>query len=138
MKQRGNKYSTAYVSRARELYEAGWTNCADLSRKLERELGRPPSPTTIRKWCDPDYAEACRIRERVGGVSGPNRFKTWKLRLERIRELRGLDLSYESIAKVVAHDFALTLDGPAVERMLRGEMQEPSIQRLLWPEGAGR
>jgi hypothetical protein len=135
MKQRGNRYSTAYVTRARELYGAGWTNCADLSRKLEGELGRAPSPTTIRKWCDLDYAESVRIRERRGGRPGPNRFKTWKLRLERIRELRNLGLSCEAIAKVVAHDFSLSLDGGAVERMLRGEMQEPTIARLLWPKG---
>lgn len=132
---RGNSYPLAYYNRARELYGAGWTNLAEVARMLERELGRKPNPTTIRKWVDPDYYESVRMRERTGGVSGPNRFKTWKLRLERMRELREkVGLSFRAIADLMSHDFEVDLTAEQAERILTGRVCEGTTKRLLWPQ----
>jgi hypothetical protein len=136
MKQRGNRYSTAYVTRARELYGAGWTNCTEIARILEREMGRRPGQTTIRRWVDPDYAEVVRTRQRRGGVCGPARTNTWRLRLARIMDLQGIGLTYDAIARVVSHDFELELDEDQVGFLLRGEASDEGAGRLLWPEGA--
>src|SRR4051812_1043286 len=137
MKQRGNKYSTAYVSRARELYRAGWTNCSEVARMLQKEFGRAPNSTTIRKWVDPDYYEAVKTRERVGGVSGPNRLKTWKLRFERIVQLTRAGLDADSAALVLQLDFGLEIDADDVTAMLAGTMAKPRMEGLLYPKGAG-
>lgn len=127
-------YPVAVVKRARELYEAGWTNCSELARILARETGQAPNPTTIRKWVDPDYAEVCRARRQIGGISGPNREKTWQLRLRRVRELRGIGLSFRDIAALISHDFDVSLSTEQVAYMLTAEPRQSTLERLLWPQ----
>ena len=128
-------YPMTVVNRARELYEAGW-NCTEIARLLTRENGHAPHPTTIRKWADPDYAEVCRMRRQIGGVSGPNREKTWQRHLRRIRELRSLRISYRSIAALMSHDFGLDLTADRVEYLLKKNPETSTVERMLWPEGA--
>lgn len=134
MKSKGTRYTTKEMARAKSLVEAGW-NPTETSRFLRQEFGRSPNPTTIRKWADPDYYEAVKMRERIGGISGPNRYKTWKLRLERMQALRGLGLSYADVAAVVSHDFSIAVTAWQADRILSGTLTQPSVEELLWPQG---
>jgi hypothetical protein len=124
-------YPSTYPAKAREHFEAGWTNCTEIARKLERELGRRPGQSTVRRWVDPDYAEVVRMRQRRGGVCGPSRRTTASMRLDRLASLTGLGLSLADVAKVANFDFGTSLTGSDVEFLLGAEFSDRDLKRLL-------
>jgi hypothetical protein len=130
-------YPSIYPARARELHGAGWGNCSEIARILEREMGRRPGQTTIRRWVDEDYAEVVRTRQRRGGVCGPARQKTWHLRLARIEALHEIGLTHMGVAKVASLDFDLELGEDDIGFLVRGEVSDEGVRRLLYPKGAG-
>lgn len=130
-------YPSSFPVRARELHRSGWENCSEIARILEREMGRCPGQTTIRRWVDEDYAEVVRMRQRRGGVCGPARQKTWHLRLARIEALHGIGLTHDAVAKVASLDFDLELTEDDVGHLVRGEVSDEGVRRLLYPKGAG-
>lgn len=125
----GMGHSTAVVSRARELADAGW-NAADIARRIPNEFPAvTPAATTVRRWIDADYAERQRMREQTGGVQ--TRRWGWRRRLARIRQLREADVAFDAIAKLIRLDFGLDLSKLQLERIARGECTEFATRRLL-------
>lgn len=131
----GRSYPTSTMTRARELHEAGWL-CGQIADILDSEIGAKPSEVTIRRWVDPDYAEAQRASQRTGGER--TRKWGWRLRLRRALDLRSAGLSYSAIAKLFALDFGLSLSVSQVEAIVKGDCEDRTVKRLLSAEGAGR
>jgi hypothetical protein len=128
-------YPPRVIEFARRLHERG----ADVGRirVALQKRGHCPSRNTVKRWVDPDFAEATRRGKRRGGRPGPHPRKTWRRRLERMQELRDLGVSYPSIAAVMSNDFeGVELDGRQVRSIFQGDVNEANIQRLLYPQGA--
>lgn len=130
-------YPTPIVNRGKELVESGW-NLTEAARIIARETGgkHTPSRASIRRWSDPDYAETERMQKVTGKPIGGPRRKAWRMRLDRMRELRDkVGLSFRAIADLMSHDFEeVELNAEQTERMLTGRMSETTIARLLWPQ----
>ena len=121
---------------ARRLYDDGEYTAYGIRKALIKRGVRPvPSENTILCWVDPDYREARRASERRGGRPGPKRARAWEARLDRMRELRRLRISYRQIAALVSHDFDLEIGTEQVRSILKGETRQATIKRL-WPDGA--
>jgi hypothetical protein len=130
-------YPSTYPTRAKVLFDSGWTNCSELARLLEAELGRRPAHSTIRRWVDPDFAEVVRIRQRRGGICGPTRRLSAELRLERLLALAGAGLADLDVARVLNLDFGLRLTADNVEYLRDAEPSAAVAKRLLG-RGDGR
>jgi hypothetical protein len=129
----GRSHDAALMVRARELYEAGW-KCGQISRLLASEFGVQPHEVTVRRWVDPDYAEA---QKRSTRTSEPAMRKWgWKSRLRRLRQLRGIGLSCSATAAVLALDFDVDLTESQVEAIAKETCSDRTMKRLLAPEGA--
>jgi hypothetical protein len=107
------------------------------NRMLRLSIDPCPVPSTIRRWADPDYCEAERQGRRRGGRPGPDRkVKTWRLRLERIKELRAVGLSWEDVSRVMNLDFDLSLSRTQVRMYAEGRVGDRILRHRLYPEGA--
>lgn len=126
----GMGHRTALVTRAKELYAAGW-RCGEIRQVLAREMGACPAEATIRRWVDPEYAEAQRESQRTGASAA--RKWGWKNRLARIHTLAEIGLEHGAIAKVVNHDFSLGLSTQAVRFLLEGRVDTGKVKSLLSP-----
>lgn len=127
-------HSTSTVVEARRLHEAGWSIYA--VAKLLRRRGISVDETTIAEWVDPKLAErrrdeqarrfralsARRSRGRLG--AGPPR--SGEFRLERMKSLRALGVSYSDIAKTMSFDFP---DEPITEDKVRHALRTDTIPR---------
>jgi hypothetical protein len=135
-------YPIQVVTRARELHAAGFDSPTEIARIIARESEQKvqPSRNSVRRWIDPDYAEAEREKKRKGKPQCAKRRKAWRMRLDRMRELReDVGLSFESIAALVSHDFpGVSISDQQAERILGGQLTERTTARLLWPQGASR
>lgn len=128
----GMGHPSNVVARARTLHEAGW-RCGEIPAILHRELGVCPHEVTVRRWIDPDYAEAQKLsKERSGRQM---RKWGWRSRLRRLRELREIGLSFSAIAALMSHDFGLELSERQAEAIAKGTCIEATVKRLLAPEG---
>jgi hypothetical protein len=128
----GMGHSSATVKRACELHKAGF-RCGQISGLLETEMGVRPHEVTVRRWVDPDYAEAQRERRSIGGTQA--RRAGWKPRLKRLRDLQGVGVPYPAIAKVANLDFGLSLSEHDVREVLaRQGLAADKLRRLLDPK----
>jgi hypothetical protein len=118
---------------ARRLADRG-ADCSRVRTALAKR-GYSPSRNTVKRWIDPDFAEATRRGKRRGGRPGPHPRKTWRRRLERMEELRALRISYRSIAALMTHDFEhVELTENQVRAIFNGQTSERTIRQLLWPQ----
>ncbi len=123
---------------ARRLHEQnGWTGYRiRLALKL-RGYTPLPAEATIKGWIDEDYREERNRRRRKGRPFPRTRMRAWRGRLERMRELREIGISYTAIAALMSHDFEeIDLSEEQVRSILQGKVQQQTVQRLLWPQGA--
>jgi hypothetical protein len=138
------EYPANVVELARRLHERrGWS--AHRIRKALMTRGHSPAHNTVLAWIDPAYAAQRRedtrlaMRRRNGGGDGASprrRRHPADRRLQRIRDLRALGVSFRSIAAIVSHDFAdVDLDAEQVRGILNGTISTATTRRLLWPEG---
>lgn len=139
------EYSANVVEFARRLHaENGWS--AHRIRKALIARGYSPAHNTVLCWIDADYAARRRedtrlaMRRRCGGghgAPGPRRLHLADRRLQRMRELRSLRISYRSIAALMSHDFEdLELSAEQVRSIFRGQTSAKTIKKMLWPNGA--
>lgn len=128
----GRSHDAALMARARELHQAGW-KCGEISRLLDSEFGVKPHEVTIRRWVDPDYAEA---QKRSTRTSEPAMRKWgWKSRLRRLQQLRAVGLSCSAVVAVLALDFDVDLTERQVEAIEKKTCPDRTMKLLLVPEG---
>jgi hypothetical protein len=123
------------VEFARRLTADGRT-VSEVNRALAK-LGYTPKSDTVRYWVDEDYREEKLRRQRTYRPPGPARRKAWRLRLDRMRELREqVGLSYTSIAALMSHDFEdIELTEHQVRSIFNGTVSTKTVRRLLYPAG---
>lgn len=107
------RHTSETVAAARRLHSGGWSIYG--IAKLMRRQGTSVDETTIAEWVDPQLAERRRLlqarRYRINSArktqgrlgAGPSRSP--EFRLERMRNLRELGVSFNAIAKVMTFDF---------------------------------
>lgn len=135
---RGEMYPAKVTEFARRLYADGEGKSINEIRASLAQRGYAPSRDTIRYWVDEDYREEKLHRQRKYRPHGPARKKTWRLRLERMQELREkVGLSFTSIAALMSHDFEdLELTEHHVRSIFNGSVSNKTVRRLLYPKGA--
>jgi len=130
---KARRYPPRLVEFVRRLGEQGYRVCD--ARAAVAKLGVDPLPAerTIKRWLDPDFAEADRMSQRRGRLPGPQPRKrwTWQRKLERLRELRALGISLAAVAKVMNHDYALRLTPENVRHLIADDYPEDSVERLM-------
>lgn len=120
---RGRRHSIAAVTRARALYEAGWTQ-VDIRRLLIRErLVDDVAPTTVTRWVNAEAqqtweanirdARAARAKRRGERPMGYPHARP-EFKLARVRALRAAGMKMSDIAIVMSHDFE-----PVTEAQIR-------------------
>lgn len=115
---------------ARRLYAHGYSPYR--IHKSLKARGYGAAEDTIRCWVDPEYAEARAMRKRTGRKPGPDPRRGYRRRLARMEELRGLGLSYRSIAAVMTNDFEdVELTTHQVRAIFRGWTSPRGVKRLL-------
>jgi hypothetical protein len=132
----GTRYPVKVMRFAQRMDEEGKTN-AEIRAGLAR-LGYWPSRDTVVRWVDPEHAEYTRVRQRRGRRPHISRRRAWRYRLDRLRALRELELSYTALAKLMNFDFGLELTEHQVRSILREWVGERTVQRCLTPEGVRR
>jgi hypothetical protein len=116
--------------------ENGWSPYR-VRKAMTGRVDPLPSEHAIRTWVDKDYYEDHLRKARTYGPAGPARKKTWARRLARMEELRNeAKLTYASIAKLMAHDFGLSIGKEQTERILKGMVSGKTIRRVLSPREA--
>lgn len=123
---------------ARRLHqENGWSPYRIRKAMLLRGIDPLPSEHAVRSWVDDDYREEHLLRSRRFGPPGPRKVHTWRLRLARMEELRGIKLSYTAIAALMSHDFEdIELTEEQARSILQGKVHWKTARRLLYPRAA--
>lgn len=135
---RSETYPPKITEFARRLYADGaGKSISDIRTALEKR-GYTPKRDTIRYWVDDEYREEKLHRQRRYRPHGPPPKRGWRLRLDRMEELRHkVRLSYRDIARLMSHDYKdLDLSGCQVEHILKCDTKPRTIRRLLSPKGA--
>lgn len=104
------------VTRARELFAAGW-NCGEITRILGDETPEhEPSAETVRRWVSPT---ALASEQRV--TARRNRTRTEARRLAKMREARHRGMSLKSIAIAASMFLGVELSPDQVKTRLEGK-----------------
>jgi hypothetical protein len=128
---------------ARRLHEQNGWGVAEIRAALSKH-GHLPAHNTVLCWIDDDYCEERRERGRIEmrrrNGSGPGKLRQrrvnpWDSRLDRMRDLRGIGLSFRAIAALMSHDFGVDLTANRVEYLLKEKPKTRTVKRLLWPQG---
>jgi len=135
---RGDMYPAKVTEFARRLYADGEGKSIDEIRQALAKRGYSPGRSTIRYWVDEEFREEKLHRQRTYRPHGPAQKRAWRLRLERMQELREkVGLSFTSIAALMSHDFDdLELTEHQVRSIFNGTVSQKTVRRLLWPKGA--
>lgn len=130
---RTRRYPLRLIAFVGKLGEQGYRTSQALA--LLGKMGVDPLPAreTVKRWLDPDFAEADRMRQRKGLLPGPQpqRKWTWQRKLQRLHQLSGLGISYEAVARVMNHDYGLTLTCDQVRRIENGTTSSDDSLRAL-------
>lgn len=103
-------YPASVMLRAKDLREGGWS-LRGIQQLLKEETGFAPTDHTILYWTDPDFRrrDLARRRRRRSPRTVPGRLgsplASEDQKLERMQALRQHNLSFRSIAEVMALDF---------------------------------
>lgn len=131
-------HRSSSVQRAIELKAAGWTDL-QIAAILERETGRRPGSMTVRRWTDPDWAQADKERSRrrharlrrAKGI--PPRYSHSPVRElldEDLLALRRDDhLTYTAISRVLWRFYAVRLSADQVRYRLYALGAEKNANR---------
>jgi hypothetical protein len=140
----GTRYPANVTEFARRLYQDEGYRLVQVIEALGRR-GITPARSTVLYWCDPDARTAHNVQNRTRMYPhGRQRRReaSWSVKLRRMRELRGLGLSFDAVRRVANHEFGTELDADAARRILTGRVSQRTIERLLAVtvdgEGEGR
>lgn len=81
------------------------------------------------RWIEPERKRAEEIGLHLSHMRAIGTTPIWRLRLERMQELRNANVPYSSIAKVMQVDFGITLSREQIARILKGETR--NARRVL-------
>lgn len=128
---------------ARRLHhDNGWTVSRIIAALAKR--GHHPAHNTVLAWVDEDYAEARRratriaMRRKNGG--GPGRLTRRRqhpadMRLQRMRDLRSVGLSYRAIAALLSFDFEdVEISAEQVRAIFNGRLSQSTARQLVYPK----
>lgn len=127
------RYSPRLVEFVRRLGEHGYRTCEAEAAVAKLGVAPRPSRDTIKRWLDPDREEAMRMARRKGNLPGPRPRVawTWQRRLERMRTLRELGLSFTALAAVMNHDYGLELTESKVRGIFNDIVSEKTVRKLM-------
>lgn len=133
MNNRRRRYPPKLIEFVRRLGEQGYRTVE--AEAAVRKLGTDPMPTreTIHRWLDPDYWEAHRMKQRKGSLPGPRptHSHTWQRKLERLRELRSIGLTYKAVALVMNHDYGLILTEDSARAVCTERFPDDSLKEVM-------
>lgn len=126
-----NRYPPKVIRYARELWERG-RGIEEIRQTLGR-YGPVPSWSTVRRWVDDDYAQAVRLKNRLGARTGRRvpAETVVPFLLRRMTDLRAAGLSFADIAAVLRLDLGLRLTDNQVRYIVRGQTSRESVALLL-------
>lgn len=138
---RPRQYPAAIVEFARRLHAAG-KPVPEVYAAVLRQ-GYSPSVSTVRLWVDEDLREAHLSKKRrrqpvYRSATLERRVPLWEARRRRIVSLREAGLSYNAIALLANHDWALHLDDERVRRIVQGRASEATARAQLEGRPTGR
>lgn len=110
------EYPRKVIEFARRLHDEGFT-VTEIRGKLAA-YGYTPGWSSVKRWVDDDYSERERMRHAIRYRASAERCTSTdtvlKAMSRRIRDLRGVGLSYDDIAAVLKLDFDVVVSGERI------------------------